>query len=161
MVSADANIEVVDGNWLPNLSLTGFVGQTGANFPPNGGRWSVGAAITFPFFPGTSNIFNSESARAYNINNNDVTLYSTLESAYGSLEDAVQQLKVNQLFEEADKARSVISTEKYNTGLMTFEDWAVIEANLVSGEQNLLSSKLTAMEAEATWEQAVGRGAIP
>ena len=60
----------------------------------------------------------------------------------------------------AATARSTIATEKYNTGLMTFEDWSVIEEDLITREQNLLSRKSTAMQLEATWEQAVGVGAI-
>jgi outer membrane protein TolC len=167
MLSADANIQVVDGNWFPNFNLTGFLGESGPNFPPNGVRWSVGAAVSFPFFPGTSNIYNSANARAlksqadYNIANNDATLYSNVEQMYANLADDIEQLKVNQEFQEAATARSVIATQKYNTGLMTFEDWSVIEEDLITREQNLLSSQSTAMQGEAAWEEAIGVGAIP
>ena len=51
MVAADANIEIVDGNWLPNLNLTGFVGQSGPDFPPNTGALVGGGRDHVSFFP--------------------------------------------------------------------------------------------------------------
>ena len=45
---------------------------------------------------------------------------------------------------------------KYNTGLMTFEDWSVIETDLINREQNLLNAQNNAVQAMASWEQAIG-----
>jgi outer membrane protein TolC len=165
--SADAGITVANQGWYPNLSLSGFIGRNGPSFPPDSQRWSVGATISFPFFPGTSQIYTSQNAYALyrqaddTATSTDNKLIAGLEQAYAALIDAIEQVQVADEFDRAAKARSVIATEKYNTGLMTFEDWSVIETDRISREQNLLQSKLNAMQAQASWELAEGVGDIP
>jgi outer membrane protein TolC len=166
-VAADANVAIQQGNYYPNVSLTGFLGNFGSAFPPDTTRWSAGVSITFPFFPGTSTIYGVQNAVAlrgqadYNTTSTDNKLIAALESGWDGLRDAIAQMKVGQQFAEAARARSVIATEKYNTGLMDFEDWSVIEIDLATREQNLLQYQLNAMQAEATWELAVGKGDVP
>ncbi len=166
-VAADAAVQVADSAWYPQVNLTGFVGKTGRNFPPDSNRWSVGAAISFPFFPGTSTIFNTESARSlrvkadYTMTSTSNNIVSGLENAYADLRDAIGLWNVAADFKKASQARSVIAAEKYNTGLMAFEDWSVIETDRVNREQTFLTNQRNAMQAEATWENAQGIGAIP
>lgn len=166
-MAAEAGIEVADQGWYPNLSANAFVGRTGQDFFPNTEHWSVGISLAFPFFPGTSNIFNSQYARAqlrqaeFTQTSTDNKLISAMETAYGNLVDAVEQVKVADEFVQAAKARSIIANEKYGTGLMTFDDWTVIETDLINRQQTLLQSQLTAKQAEASWENALGIGDIP
>jgi outer membrane protein TolC len=166
-VSADAAVTIANQGWYPNVNASAFYGSVGSSFIPQDQRWSVGLSVSFPFFPGTSQIFGAEAARAskvqaqYNTSNTDLNLLTNLEQAYAGLDDALQQVQVDIEFQDADIVRSKIATEKYNNGLMTFEDWTVIETDLITRQQNLLSAELSAMQAEATWEQAKGTGAIP
>jgi outer membrane protein TolC len=165
-MSAEANIEIVDGAWYPNLNLTGSIGKVGGEWPPDSQRWSVGVTLTFPFFPGTSQIYAAQTARAerdqavYEEHSTDYKLIAALESAYDALLDAVQQVEVAKVFQQGALARSRIANGKYSSGLMTFEDWSVIDTDLVNREQNLLQSQLNAMQAQATWEAAEGIGDI-
>ncbi len=165
--AADAGIMIAEQGWYPELNVTGFVGKTGPDFFPQTNRWSVGAQIVFPFFPGTSHIFSAETARAqknqtdHQLRSTDYKLIAALEQTYSAVKDAIETVKVSSDFAEAAKARSIISTEKYNTGLMAFEDWSVIETDLVNREQTLLVNQRNAMQAEANWEAAQGTGAIP
>ena len=48
-----------------------------------------------------------------------------------------------------------------NNGLMSFQDFNTITDDYVSQQQTLLSAQLTAVIAEASWEEARGVGAIP
>jgi outer membrane protein TolC len=162
MKSADAYIEIEDGNWYPNLNFLASVGNVDSEWPPDGHRWSLGLTLTFPFFPGTSTYYGSKNARALKyeadaqLKATDYTLIATLENSYEALLDAVGQVSVAEEFQSAAEARSKIANGKYNTGLMTFEDWTVIDQDLVNREQTLLQSQLNAMQAEATWESAAG-----
>ena len=166
--SAVAAIKVADGNWYPNVNLLASVGNVSQNefFDPAGSRWSAGVVLTYPLFPGNSNIFGSQNARALKMQaqfqqySTDYKLVAALETAYEALLDAVAQVGVSEEFQNAAQARSKIANGKYNTGLMTFEDWTVIDQDLVNREQNLLQSQLNAMQAEATWENAEGVGDI-
>jgi outer membrane protein TolC len=162
--SAQAAVKIADGGWYPNLNLIASAGDVGPSWPPDSNRWSAGVSLTFPFFPGTSQIYSAQSARAqklqaeYTKNSTDFKLIAALENAYEGLLDALAQVQVNEQFQTAAEARSRIANGKYNTGLMTFEDWTVIDQDLVNREQNLLQSQLNAMQAEATWESAEGVG---
>ena len=161
-VAADEGIRIANQGWYPNVSLNAFVGKSGTEFFPQNNRWSVGVSIAFPFFPGTSQIFTSENAYAvfrqaeYTESSTANKLLAGIEQAYGNLVDAIEQVKVSQEFNDAAKARSVIATEKYNAGLMTFEDWTVIETDLINRAQTLLQNQLSAVQALIAWENALG-----
>jgi outer membrane protein len=164
--SADANITIVDGNWYPNLNLVASTGKVGGEWPPNEPRWSAGLTLTFPFFSGTSQIFAAETARAEKMQaefqqySTDYKLVAALENAYEGLLDAAAQVEVSRQFQVAAEARSRIANGRYGSGLMTFEDWSVIDADFVTREQNLLQNELNAMQAQATWESAEGIGDV-
>jgi outer membrane protein TolC len=165
--AADAGVLMADGGWYPNFNLLGSVGQVGSNWPPDQQRWSIGLSMTFPFFPGTAQISAAEAARATRAQaeqqkrSADFKLIAALESAYEGFLDSAGQVEVARTFKVAAEARSKIANGRYNSGLMTFEDWSVIDADLVTREQNLLQAELNAMQAEAAWESAEGIGAIP
>lgn len=165
-MSADAGVMVADGAWYPNVNLIGSIGDVGSSWPPDQQRWSVGVSLTFPFFPGTSAYYNSQSARAlkrqaeFTEHSTDFKLVAAMENAYEGLLDAVTQVQVAEDFKLAAQERSIIANGKYKSGLLTFEDWTLIDQDLVTREQNLLNSQLSAMQAEATWDSAIGRGDI-
>ena len=165
-VSAGAAVEVADGGWYPNLNAVGSVGKVGSEWPPDQQRWSLGLTLTFPFFAGTSQISASQTARATRAqaedqeHSTDFKLVAGLENAYEAFLDAAGQVDVAQAFLVGAQARSKIANVDYGAGLMTFEDWTVIDSDLVTREQNLLQNQLNAMQAEATWESAMGVGDI-
>ena len=68
--------------------------------------------------------------------------------------------KVDQTFVEAARVRAEIGRSKYNTGLLSFEEWEIIESDLVTREKAALASQNNRVSAEATWEQSQGRGLI-
>jgi outer membrane protein TolC len=165
-VAAQEQVRINNGNWFPNFNLSGSLGRTGPEWPPPSDRWTVGLVFTYPLFPGTTNISLSESAYAlkhqaeYLMVSGDNKLIAGLETAYAGLLDAIGQVKVAQDFYIGAQARSVIADGKYNTGLMTFEDWSVIDTDYTTRQQNLLTNQRNAMQAEAIWENALGTGDI-
>lgn len=164
--AADAAVEVADSGWYPNLNLIGTIGRVGSDWPPQSERWSAGVALTVPLFPGTSQIFSAEAARAQKMqaefqeHSVDFKLIAGLENAYDALLDAISQVEVARDFEVAAQARSRIANGRYRSGLMAFEDWSVIDADLVNREQTLLQAELAAMQAQANWDNAQGTGDI-
>jgi outer membrane protein TolC len=56
--------------------------------------------------------------------------------------------------------RAEIARSKYNNGLTTFDDWDLIESDLINRQRAVLSSQGNRVVAEAAWEQAQGRGAL-
>ena len=80
----------------------------------------------------------------------------TLEQTWAKLVDAGQNVLVQQKFLEAAQARSNIAQAQYSNGLITFNDWTIIEDSLVNAKKSYLSAQAGALTAEANWIQAKG-----
>ncbi len=63
---------------------------------------------------------------------------------------------MRQKFLEDDEARCKIAEAQYSSGLVTFNDWVIIEDNLVSSQKSFLNAETNALLAEASWVQAKG-----
>jgi outer membrane protein len=166
--SAGQSVTVARSQFFPNLSLSGSVGKLGADFfPDERDRWSIGVKLSFPFFNGGRDYYGTQAANAtfasaQSIRQNTArAILSKLQDAYSSYIEAVAKLKVDESFRTAATVRAEIARKKYNNGLLSFEDWDVIENDLISRQKVYLQSKRDRVTAEATWEQAQGRGVFP
>jgi outer membrane protein TolC len=165
---AEAAVTIARSGFFPSLNLTGTLGRQGT--PSEGtrtDRWSVGAGISFPLFGGGKDYYSTQSASAsYQAASStrldtDRDLLATLRSAFVRYREAVEKLKVDESFLQAARVRADIARNKYNNGLITFDDWDIIENDLISREKNFLTSGRDRVTAEAAWEQAQGKGALP
>ncbi len=162
-----ALITVARSQFFPSLNATGSWGKQGDAFFSDESRWSVGFTVSLPIFNGGQDYFGTKAAIA--------TLASSLSNEQGVIRqaranlkqkwtqyfEAVEKLKVDQEFVQAATLRSEIGRNKYNNGLLSFEDWDSIENDLVTKEKTLLQSERDRTIAEAAWEQAQGKGVIP
>jgi outer membrane protein TolC len=167
LLVAQAQLDQARATFFPSLDLNGSVSRQGDHFFPNTNRWSVGLNLTFPFFPGGRNIFDFEAAQANErkaeLNRQSVEnqLVLKLRQTYVAWLDALGQQHVAEEFLTAADERSTIARGKYTNGLMTFEDWDIIENDLISRQKSALTNRRDAVLAEAAWQQAQGKGAIP
>ena len=164
---ADADRLIARGDFFPDISLTGSYSKIGTNFPPNDPRWSVGISLALPFFPGGQNIFNYQSASAeanrsdFLKTNTDNQLLAKLKQTHAALLDSIGLHHVAKNFLEASEARAIISRGKYQNGLMTFEDWDLIETDLINRQKTELQARRDVVLAEAAFEQAQGKSVFP
>ena len=170
--SADAAVTVARGAFFPALNATGSVGPTGPTFLPsnNGGNtnvWSVGLSLTYAFFNGGKDYYSTKAsvqtwkAAAATRESVDRGLLTKLKQAFHAFNEAVEKLKVDQTYLEASTVRELIGRAKYNNGLLSFEDWDIIENDLITRQTTVLSSRQNRVLAEAAWEQAQGKGVVP
>ncbi|HEX4141192.1 MAG TPA: TolC family protein, partial [Candidatus Methylacidiphilales bacterium] len=89
----------------------------------------------------------------------DATL--TLAQMFKNMVDAEDNVRIQEQLLQATGLRYQISSADYRNGLSTFEDFNLITDDFVSQKQSLLSAQLSAVVAEAAWEEAKGVGAIP
>ena len=80
----------------------------------------------------------------------------TLEKNWKNFQDAVEWVLVKKKFLEAAKERAKIANAQYSTGLISFNDWIIIENNLVDAKKNYLNAEANSLEAKAYWIQAKG-----
>ncbi len=166
LVAAQAASQASFGSLLPSLSLTGSLSKVGLTFPPDTNRWTVGLTLTVPIFR-YSNFANLSGMRAderraeFASSNADRQAVANLTSALTALQLAAENVSVQADVKEASEVRAEIARGQYTSGLCSFNDWDIIETDLITQEQGLLLAKQGAVNAEADWEQAVGRGDIP
>lgn len=163
---AKASLTQSEAGFYPSLNLSASTTQYGPTWYPNQDRWSVGATLSFPLFNGGRDYFSTRGAKE-SLKASTLTKSSTLKdqvvklkSAYDSYVQAVQKLKVDEAYVEAAEAREKISRQKYNNGLSTFDDWDLIETDLIKRQKSLLSSERDRVVSEATWEQTQGKGVL-
>lgn len=164
--AAAAGVTVAQSQFFPELSAAGSVSRRGSGWPPDGDRWSAGLSLSFPFFPGGRNFLDvataqaeSRKARAGARSVLDETLLR-LEEGFASLQDAAERTEVQREFLEAAEVRAQIARSQYTTGLLSFEDWDLIENDLIAAQKAHLASLRDALVAQAQWEKIQGKGRL-
>jgi outer membrane protein TolC len=84
-----------------------------------------------------------------------------LKQMYRAFVESLEKLKVDRDFLEAASVRAEIARSKYNNGLLSFEDWDIIENDLITKQKTYLQSERDVILAEAAWQQTRGKGIIP
>jgi outer membrane protein TolC len=166
--NARANIKLTDSAYYPSLNLNGGV-QNGDQilYTNSDQQWFVGLSLTIPLFSGLSTYYSAKSAHDLERASvdtslaSDFTTYEGLRSALYSFQEAVQLLRVSQLSLRALSVQEKIATKQYNNGIMTFENWDIIEDNLVTAEKTALSSDEGRDLSESSWRLAEGLGDLP
>lgn len=166
--AADFNVVSNRSPFFPTLDLTASVTKNDTHiFPERQEIWTVGFNVSYPLFRGFRDIANvrnaAHNASAAHVNrvSIDRQLLTKLTQAYNNYVEAVTRFEVDKSFREATQVRAEIARNKYNNGLLTFEDWDVIESDLINRQKAYLTSLRDKTVAEATWEQAQGQGVIP
>jgi len=160
---AEAELRSARSGYFPDVSLDGAWGRSGEEFAPEEDNWSAGIALSFPFFPGGRTHYDVAGARASlrqseaELRSRESDIIRDLESAYASFMDGVEDLSVRRQFLEAAQVRAEIARRQYASGLLSFEDWDVIEDDLISAQKAVLASQRDAVLAAAAWELAQGK----
>lgn len=162
--AAEKSVTIARGGYYPDLAATGSVSRRGSSWPPDTDRWSLGLSLSFPFFPGGRNIFDVKSAQAeerraaadFKSAADQAAL--DLEDSFALYQNAAERTEVQREFLEAAEVRAEIARSQYTSGLLSFEDWDLIENDLISTQKSWLSALRDAAIARAAWERAQGKG---
>ncbi len=164
--ASEAGVSLARANFFPTFDLTGTISAQGNNSFPDTSKRSLMLNLSLPVFSGGSDYYNYKSAGAlyasssYNRMSVDQKLLPTLKEAFRVYTQAVEKVKVDRAFVEAAEVRAEIARAKYNNGLLSFEDWDIIENDLITKQKTYLLSERDRVLAEAAWEKAAGRGVI-
>jgi len=80
----------------------------------------------------------------------------SLEEAWKNFRDASEKVDVQKKFLDAAAERARIADAQYSAGLVSFNDWTIIEDNFVSAKKSFLNARSNLLTAEAAWVQAKG-----
>ena len=160
--AARYNVNSKEADFLPKVYLNGSLGKTDDSWVPRNEEWSAGFSVTLPLLEGGSRIAEVwkarsqlEQARAAERSGRDSVLV-TLEQSWKDLQDAIANVSVQNKFLDAALERAKITRQQYAIGLASFNDWIIIEDNLVSARKSYLNAQADMLVAEAYWIQAIG-----
>jgi outer membrane protein TolC len=165
--AAQASVIIAWGQFYPEITATGSVSRLGDEWPPDTNRWSVGAVFSFPLFSGRRDYFGLQGARAEerraqeSLKSAEDRILLDLEQTLAALQDGVERAEVQKEFLNAAEVRAEIARSQYTSGLLSFEDWDLIENDLITTQKQMIASQRDMVIAEADWERAQGRGSIP
>jgi outer membrane protein len=165
--AAAAGITIAQSGFYPTVTASASANRTDSQFPLKNHGWAAGFAVTYPIFQGGATYFDVKAASAslrQSLDNlrsgtNDAAL--TLAQMFKGMVDAEDNVRIQKELLDATALRYKIAEADYRNGLMSFQDFNTITDSYVSQKQSLLSAQLSAVQAEASWEEAQGVGAIP
>ena len=146
----------------PKFYANATAARSSSDWPPREEEWTVGLNVTLPLFEGgirQAGIARARAglrqAEAEERSIRDEALVA-LREARTRFENAAEQAQVQQKFLAAAEARATISRAQYSTGLISFDNWTIIEDDLVRVEKAMLDARANALTTEAAWIQAQG-----
>lgn len=155
-------LKSAEADFFPQIYLNGSLGESSSTWPPDGEQWSAGVSVSFPIFEGGTRIAQVSKAkaelgqaRADERSGRDSVLF-TLEDTWTGFQNALDKISVQSKYLEAAVKRAKIANAQYETGLISFDDWVIIEDNLVDTKKSFLDSQSDMLIAEASWIQAKG-----
>lgn len=163
-MSALYNRNVTRAGFLPSLDLSGRYGYSGDRFFPDQDSWSVGLTLSIPLFDGLRTYANYHSSSAvlesnrFSTRNILLKVTADVKAAYFEYVQALQKEKIDQGFNRAAIMRAEVARNKYKNGFITFEEWDIVETDLISRQKENLSSERNRIIKQSAWEQAQGIG---
>jgi outer membrane protein TolC len=156
------SFKVTRSTRFPQIRFNASAGLGSGDYESYNGRWSMGVSADMPIYTGSRN--RSEVAAAgeriiqteMGLMDTANTLLATLQQQWNSYMDAVEiETTQKQLF-DAEMLRAEISTAKYKQGLLSYEDWDIIESDVISQGKSYLQRRRSSEIEQARWKNALG-----
>jgi len=149
-------------DFFPEISGQIGTSRTDSRWPARGEEWDAGVTLSWPLFEGGLKTAQLERAmsqlRQLEANERSIRdgVIVGLEEAWAEFNDAVESVGVRGKFLDAAQERSKIAEAQYSLGLIQYDNWTIIQDDLVNAKTTLLSTQVNALLAQASWIQAKG-----
>ena len=158
-------LDAAKSAFSPQLYLTSSLGRSSPDhWPFNALDWRAGFTLSVPIYEGGSGRGRVSKARAVLSQQNAqeksgyLQIFDTLEQNWKNFQDARRMVVVQKKQLDAAIDRSAIANAQYSNGLVKFNDWVIIENNIVGAKKNFLNAEANLLIAEAQWIQVKGGG---
>lgn len=156
------DVRSTGADFSPTVSINGDLGKSGSSWPPDEFGSGAGLRVSLPIFSGGLRVARLAQAKsiyrqlqASERSTKDSLLVSLRES-WNDFEDAVENIDVQKKFMAATEERSKIAEAQYSVGLISFDNWTIIQDDLVRQKKLLLDAQANALLAKANWIEAQG-----
>jgi len=160
--AANFDIRSAYSDFYPTISGSSSIFKKDNHWLPENENWNVGITVSIPIFEGGLRQAQVSKAKAlYSQLEADErsirdSLTVTLKQYWADLQDALEMVEVQRKILEAAEERSKIAEAQYSTGFITFDNWIIIENDLVKAKKTYLDALANALLAEANWIYAKG-----
>lgn len=160
--AAEFSLRSTYGDFLPTLSGSAGANKNGTLWEPRGNQWNLGLSLSLPIFEGGLRFAQVAEAKAYlnQLKENERSIRDgivlALEQTWAALLDAMQNVEVQKDYLIANQERSKIAQAQYSIGFISFDNWTIIEDNLVKAKKAYLDAQAGMLLAQASWIQAKG-----
>jgi outer membrane protein TolC len=159
---ARLGLKSAQADFFPQINASTSAGKSGSEWPPEEASWSVGVSLSFSLFEGWARTAEVErkkaafnQAREGERSGRDGIIL-TLEEAWINFQNAIDRAEVQKKFLAASEERAKIAEVQYSKGLISFDNWIIIEDDLVRVKKSFLDARANTLTAEANWIQAKG-----
>ncbi len=160
--AAEFGLKSAYANFSPTLSGQAGANKTSSHWSPQNDQWNLGLTLSMPIFEGGLRFAQVSQARAFfnqlkaNERSTRDGIIVTLEQTWTALQDAIETVGVQNKQLVASEERAKIAESQYSIGFITYDNWTIIEDNLVSAKRKYLDAEANALLTEANWIQAKG-----
>ena len=160
--SAEFSLKSAYANFYPEITASAGASRSGDRWSPQDKQWDLGVNLSLPLFEGGLKIAQVSEARALvrQLEENQRSALDssilTLQQNWAILQDALENVAVQNKALIAAQERSNIAQAQYAVGFVSFDNWTIIEDNLVKAKRGYLNAQAAALLAEAKWIQAKG-----
>ncbi|GBR76860.1 hypothetical protein NO2_1348 [Candidatus Termititenax persephonae] len=167
--SAQYDTALAKAAYLPSVYLNGSLGKNwsqnntgGESVNSEDSSWSIGGSLSFDLYDGgkksnaVRNAELQEKIQTLELDTSRQRVLLTLAEAWDKLLDAGDDIAAAQEQLQATTERSVIAAEQYANGLISFDNWIIIEDALINAQQQEVTSRIEALLQEANWLNAKG-----
>lgn len=152
--------------FFPILDFKGTYGNYDSKFFPEPYQWTLGLTLTIPLYDGgkdyhavKSEYLKYTTAMSDKINKTKSLRIKT-QTIYNDYIESIQKEKVDNGFLKSLEVRAEVARSKYKNGLMSFDNWDVIENDLIQRQKTALNSEKDKIIKLSEWIQVQGRGVV-
>ncbi len=160
--SADFSLRAGRGGYLPQLSIQAGVNKDGSEWPPQDRGMNAQLVVSVPVFEGglrRAQVAQAESALRQaeaQLTSARASAVLGLEQAWEAFRESVEAVESSRESLAANEERSKIAEAQYATGFISYDNWTIIEDNIVQSKKAYLNARASALLAQAQWINAEG-----
>jgi outer membrane protein TolC len=160
-------VEKARSKFKPALALVGSSSIYSKEMDLDQYRWKVALVLSVPLFAGGQNINALAASEAgarmagAELRSTHEKLRTQMETALALMLNARERVEVQRTLLSAVTIRAEIAEQQFNSGLLRFENWDLIENDSLIKQKQMLETLRDAVLADTDLRQALGSGVIP
>lgn len=149
-------------DYFPTIYGSLGVNKIGTGWPARGDEKDIGVSVNWPIYQGGQRVAGVAKSREFFLQteaderSGRYGVVLTLTEAWTRLRNAIETVEVQRKILAAAEERAKISRAQYSIGLISFDNWTIIEDSVVRAKNSFLDACWAEGLAEAAWVQARG-----